>query len=64
MQVACPGNCGDSHFRSPFTVSRLLLSPLERPDITQCDIVPLTLPTFSRPTWPWSTAANACETNG
>ena len=30
----------------------------------QCDIVPWTPPTFSRPTWPWSTAANACDTNG
>ena len=25
---------------------------------------PGTLPTLSSPTWPWSTAANACETNG
>ena len=30
----------------------------------QCDIVPFGLPTLSRPTWPRSTSANACETNG
>jgi hypothetical protein len=30
----------------------------------QWDKVPFTFPTFSRPTWPWSTAAKACETNG
>ena len=30
----------------------------------QWDIVPLELPTLSRPTWPRSTCANACETNG
>ena len=30
----------------------------------QWDIVPFTLPTLSRPTWPRSTCAKACETNG
>ena len=30
----------------------------------QCVIVPLGFPTLSSPTWPRSTCANACETNG
>jgi GNAT superfamily N-acetyltransferase len=47
--------CGVRGFLPPMT---------PRVAVRQCDIVPSTSPILSRPTWPSSTAAKACETKG
>jgi hypothetical protein len=54
----------DAVQRAVGTVGGVMCSSSHPAARRQCDIVPFTSPTLSRPTWPRSTSAKACETNG